>query len=281
MTKRILIIFLTTITGLSVTALAQDQNAGQAKQAADHKTSTKKPNTKLISKGVINDRALIFVEPDYPPAAGELTISGKVRVEVVLDEAGYVIEAKALTGHSLLTKPSVEAAKNSKFAPFFLDQEPIRVKGIIIYNFKTNKLNWLEIAFYSPETERIKRFLPDNFIEEKHIITKMNATDTPYDPDGYNNLVFSIENKLRFDEKNLWLFRLGLIFRKLVDNQSDQEKKINSVTEIQTLLSLKPENVSSNLIENLKTMVKLNQQDLEKFDKKLQVIINKFYIFGR
>jgi hypothetical protein len=142
-------------------------------------------------------------------------------------------------------------------------------------------LNWLEIGYFSPETERIKRFLPEDFFAEKEIITKMNSTETPYDPDGHKKLFFSIENKLQNDQKSLWLFKLGITLRKLIDNPWDQEPKVNLVTEIQTMLYSKPENVSPHLINKLENIVRLNQENPKLIMEEFVTIFDKFYILGK
>lgn len=281
MKKALTIILIIFITGITFSVFSQVKQVSPAKSQKISKKKSKKQKPKLISLGVVNGRALNLVEPEYPESARLLNLSGKVQVEIIIDEAGYVLEAKTLKGHKLLRKASLEAAKNSKFAPFFLNEVSTRVKGIIIYNFLPNNLNWLEIGFNAIESERIKDFLPEDFIEEKNLILKMNSTDTPYDPDGFKNLVFSIENKLRTDEKNLWLFKLGITLRKLIDNQWEDEAKINSVTEIQTLIYIKPQQVSPNLISKLENLVKLNQGNTDFFNQELLSIFDKFHIFGK
>jgi TonB family protein len=90
---------------------------------------------KIIKTGVINGKALRLVQPDYPPAARAIRATGAVMVEVTLDEQGKVISATAISGHPLLKAAAVEAARKSKFAPVMLDGVPVRVSGVIVYNF--------------------------------------------------------------------------------------------------------------------------------------------------
>jgi hypothetical protein len=54
---------------------------------------------------------------------------------VTVDETGNVSEAKAVSGHPLLQQVSVNAALQAKFAPTSLMGEPVKVTGVIIFNF--------------------------------------------------------------------------------------------------------------------------------------------------
>jgi hypothetical protein len=60
---------------------------------------------------------------------------GKVSVQVVIDEDGNVISAKALDGKPSLVKASIKAVRQSVFAPTMLAGIPVKVTGVIVYNF--------------------------------------------------------------------------------------------------------------------------------------------------
>jgi TonB family protein len=96
-------------------------------------------SAKIITGGVINGKAVNLVKPEYPAAAKAAGASGAVNVEVILDEEGNVTTAKAISGHELLRKNSEEAALASKFSPTKLSGQPVKVKGIIVYNFVSGK----------------------------------------------------------------------------------------------------------------------------------------------
>jgi protein TonB len=90
---------------------------------------------KTISGGVLNGRARILPRPPYPPIAKAAGASGTVVVQVLVDEDGNVIEAHAASGHPLLQNAAKEAALQAKFAPTSLSGEPVKVTGVITYNF--------------------------------------------------------------------------------------------------------------------------------------------------
>lgn len=90
---------------------------------------------KTISGGVVNGKARNLVVPKYPDEARAARAAGTVSVQVVIDEAGNVISAKAVSGDPLLLNASEQAALASKFNPTLLQGVPVRVTGFIIYNF--------------------------------------------------------------------------------------------------------------------------------------------------
>jgi TonB family protein len=96
------------------------------------------PIPKMISKGVINGQAKDLPAPPYPAPARLVNAYGAVNVQIVIDETGKVISSKALTGHPLLKGAAEKAAWNAKFSPTYLSDVPVKVTGVIVYNFKRN-----------------------------------------------------------------------------------------------------------------------------------------------
>ena len=85
--------------------------------------------------GVLNNRAVQLPQPAYPPAALAVKAGGSVNVRVLIDEQGIVISASAASGHPLLRTAAADAAKKAKFAPTLLSGQPVKVSGILVYNF--------------------------------------------------------------------------------------------------------------------------------------------------
>jgi TonB family protein len=88
-----------------------------------------------ISGGVLNGRAISLVVPKYPKEAKKARDSGQVRVQVLIDEQGIVVSAKAIEGPDSLREVAVRAALQSRFTPTRLMGQPVKVNGVIIYNF--------------------------------------------------------------------------------------------------------------------------------------------------
>lgn len=90
---------------------------------------------KIIIGGIINGKAIKLPKPDYPKELRKKKISGQVSVKVIIGFDGQVIFAEAVKGATELFDASVEAAKKARFAPTTLSGKPVKVSGVIIYNF--------------------------------------------------------------------------------------------------------------------------------------------------
>lgn len=88
-----------------------------------------------VSSGVLNGKALDMPKPLYPDAARRARVMGVVSVEVVIDASGKVIGARAVSGPEMLRDAAERAAKQARFTPALLSGQPVRVSGIINYNF--------------------------------------------------------------------------------------------------------------------------------------------------
>ena len=94
-----------------------------------------KPKTSTVTGGVVNGKAKFLPKPIYTAAAKAVKATGDVNVQVMIDEAGTVVSAKAVGGHPLLRMEAEKAARNAKFDPTFLTGQPVKVSGIIVYKF--------------------------------------------------------------------------------------------------------------------------------------------------
>lgn len=88
-----------------------------------------------IEGGIINGKAIELPAPKYPAEAKKVHASGQVQVRVLIDERGKVVSAEAVFGPEVFREVSVEAAKQARFTPTLLAGVPVKVNGIIIYNF--------------------------------------------------------------------------------------------------------------------------------------------------
>lgn len=87
------------------------------------------------SGGVVNGKATSLPKPVYTAAAKAVNAVGDVNVQVLIDEKGNVVSAKALSGHLLLRDSAERAARIAKFTPTVLSNQPVKVTGIIVYKF--------------------------------------------------------------------------------------------------------------------------------------------------
>ena len=111
---------------------------------------------KPISGGVLNGKAKSLVKPAYPSAARAVNAAGAVSVQVVVDEDGNVSSATAVSGHPLLRQAAEQSALESKFAPTLLQGQPVKVSGVIVYNFVADdKSNWFKVGYDLASLEKV------------------------------------------------------------------------------------------------------------------------------
>lgn len=88
-----------------------------------------------LPSAVINGKSVHMPTPAYPQMAKAAGVQGAVGVQLVIDERGNVISAKATSGHPLLQAAAVQAARQARFSPTLLGGSPVKVTGVITYNF--------------------------------------------------------------------------------------------------------------------------------------------------
>jgi TonB family protein len=89
------------VVALAFATLVGGQCAGAQSSAADE---SKRPAKRLVS-------------PRYPELAKKLSLSGAVRIEVIIAPDGTVKHTRVLGGHPLLAASAEEAAQKSTFEP--------------------------------------------------------------------------------------------------------------------------------------------------------------------
>src|SRR5258705_2602763 len=82
-----------------------------------------------ISGGVLNGKAISLPKPGYPPIARAAHASGTVVVQVLIDENGNVVSARALSGHPLLQAVAGGGARQARFSPTKLSGQAGKVTG--------------------------------------------------------------------------------------------------------------------------------------------------------
>lgn len=94
-----------------------------------------KPLTQKLTSFVLASKAVSLPQPLYPIMAKQTRTQGAVNVQILVDEQGKVISAQAVSGNPLLTPAAREAALRARFTPTLLNGQPVKVQGVITYNF--------------------------------------------------------------------------------------------------------------------------------------------------
>jgi len=127
----------TTATYVWVSAIDGQILKTEKEERKEEETAMERGQGRSISGGVLNGAASVLPPPVYPPIARAAHASGSVTVEITVDETGNVVAAHAVSGHPLLQAAAVTAARQASFKPTRLDGEPVKIKGVLVYNFMT------------------------------------------------------------------------------------------------------------------------------------------------
>jgi TonB family protein len=95
----------------------------------------KPPATTRLASSILISKAVSLPQPLYPPLAKQIKAQGPVNVQILVDEQGRVISAHAVSGNPTLLVAAKEAALRARFTPTVLSGVPVKVQGLITYNF--------------------------------------------------------------------------------------------------------------------------------------------------
>ena len=94
-----------------------------------------KPKTQTVTSVVLTSKAISIPKPAYPPMGKAVGAHGPVAVQILVDEQGRVISAQPVSGHPLLVSAAKQAALQARFTPTMLNGQPVKIQGVITYNF--------------------------------------------------------------------------------------------------------------------------------------------------
>jgi len=119
-------------------ALAQDKKMNEANEMIGRAALIEGKTTQgfaVSREGVLKWNAIHKAMPPYPPEAKFKHISGLIYVKIEIDETGAVTDAKIICGGGMLAEVSREAAFKWRFKPSILNGQPVKVRGILTFNF--------------------------------------------------------------------------------------------------------------------------------------------------
>jgi len=94
-----------------------------------------KHETERVTSVVLISKAISLPQPVYPPIARQIGAHGTVLVQILVDENGKVLTAQPVSGHPTLLGAAKEAALRARFTPTVLNGVPVKIQGVITYNF--------------------------------------------------------------------------------------------------------------------------------------------------
>jgi protein TonB len=93
------------------------------------------PQRVRVSQGVSQGLLIHQVKPTYPPLARQARIQGSVVLQAVIAKDGTIQNLHVVSGHPMLTGAAMEAVKQWRYKPYFLNGEPVEVETQITVNF--------------------------------------------------------------------------------------------------------------------------------------------------
>lgn len=94
------------------------------------------PEMQRVSSSVLTGKAINKVQPTYSAIAKAARAQGAVQVAITVSKEGQVISAEAVGGHPLLKEAAVTAAKQWTFETTELSGQPVKIQGILTFNFE-------------------------------------------------------------------------------------------------------------------------------------------------
>jgi len=93
------------------------------------------PSTQRVTSVVLTSKAVSLPQPAYPAIGKQIHIQGAVMIQILVDEQGKVVSAQVVSGHPILSPSAREAAMRARFTPTILNGQPVKIQGVITYNF--------------------------------------------------------------------------------------------------------------------------------------------------
>ncbi|MGB7069398.1 MAG: energy transducer TonB [Pyrinomonadaceae bacterium] len=245
-------------TYLIVGLIASGLSAAVFGQAVERKV-------KSISAGILNERAIELVSPAYPEHAKLSGADGVVDVKVSLDVAGLVTSAEGISGDQLLWPTAVHAASLSRFIPMRLRGQPVRVSGILRFNFVNKRVNWLGFgkgvsavfAYDNLKLHPVAEYLSAEFDTEKQKLLSLEADSKLERPPMIKSVIDGIRSRLK--GKDLWHYDLGFAITDILvpvrDREFDREKIDGAIQKLRSFQASAPEDASAHVLEGLQILV--------------------------
>ncbi|PYX07169.1 MAG: hypothetical protein DMG88_15640 [Acidobacteria bacterium] len=92
--------------------------------------------TLKVSQGVSQGMLIKRVQPVYPSSAKQMRLEGTVQLMASITKDGRISSVKQLSGDAILGRAAIDAVRQWKYKPYFLNGEPVEIQTQITVNFK-------------------------------------------------------------------------------------------------------------------------------------------------
>ncbi len=93
------------------------------------------PQKVRVSQGVAQGLLIHQVKPTYPALARQARIQGQVVLQATISKDGTIQNLHMISGHPMLAPAAIDAVKQWRYKPYFLNGEPVEVETQITVNF--------------------------------------------------------------------------------------------------------------------------------------------------
>ncbi len=93
------------------------------------------PQRVRVSQGVSQGNLINQVKPIYPQIAKNARIQGAVVLQAEISKGGTIENLRVISGHPMLVPSALEAVKQWRYKPYYLNGEPVAVETTITVNF--------------------------------------------------------------------------------------------------------------------------------------------------
>lgn len=95
----------------------------------------KPPTTQRVTSQILSGKAISLPQPMYPRIAKDAHVQGPVSIQILVSEDGKVMSAQVVSGNAMLVSAAKEAAMRARFSQTLLNGQPVKIQGVITYNF--------------------------------------------------------------------------------------------------------------------------------------------------
>jgi protein TonB len=124
--------------GSLAAASVSDSNLSGLMSSASSSVSRPSLATVKLSQGVSQGLLIKRVQPKYPTSALAVHKEGAVQIEATINKEGNVNNLKVLSGDAVLARAALEAVRQWRYKPYYLNGEPVEIQTQITVNFKAN-----------------------------------------------------------------------------------------------------------------------------------------------
>src|ERR1700685_1904058 len=94
------------------------------------------PPALKVCQGVSQGLLIKSVPPAYPALARQMRVQGSVQLLANIGKDGSITKVSALSGDPLWERAAIDAVRQWKYKPYYLDDQPVEIQTQITVNFK-------------------------------------------------------------------------------------------------------------------------------------------------